>query len=246
MRLIRSDNEEWEAQWDDQYSQIESRIGSERLYIKDSVSKVKKQRLMLTSFTILLILIMPVLNYFYPEAFVYVLSAAMAFTIGTNLTIFIISTQIEDKADSMERKMESLIDELDKAATGLDHFQVQLNGIDIPAMTGIVEKAKEELVPSLQRLEAVSWESLSETIDKSFEFWDKIDKEKLEKVLSPFVQENGGMKPPLFAFNIKPMEDDYEQIWRDEGDLEIKEVVDEFLPELPTPGMLSDDYMPPL
>ena len=42
------------------------------------------------------------------------------------------------------------------------------------------------------------------------------------------------------------MEDDYEQIWRDEGDLEIKEVVDEFLPELPTPGMLSDDYMPPL
>ena len=189
---------------------------------------------------------MPVLNYFYPEAFVYVLSAAMAFTIGTNLTIFIISTQIEDKADSMERKMESLIDELDKAATGLDHFQVQLNGIDIPAMTGIVEKAKEELAPSLQRLEAVSWESLSETIDKSFEFWDKIDKEKLEKVLSPFVQENDGTKPPLFAFNIKPMEDDYEQIWRDEGDLEIKEVVDEFLPELPTPGMLSDDYMPPL
>ena len=85
-----------------------------------------------------------------------------------------------------------------------------------------------------------------ETIDKSFEFWDKIDKEKLEKVLSPFVQENDGTKPPLFAFNIKPMEDDYEQIWRDEGDLEIKEVVDEFLPELPTPGMLSDDYMPPL
>ena len=51
------------------------------------------------------------------------LSAAMAFTIGTNLTIFIISTQIEDKADSMERKMESLIDELDKAATGLITFK---------------------------------------------------------------------------------------------------------------------------
>ncbi len=246
MRFIRSDNEDWEAQWDDQYSQIESRIGSERLYIKDSTSKVKKQRLMLTSFTILLILIMPVLNYFYPEAFVYVLSAAMAFTIGTNLTIFIISTQIEDKADSMERKMESLIDELDKAATGLDHFQVQLNGIDIPAMTGIVEKAKEELAPSLQRLEAVSWESISETIDRSFEVWDKIDKDKLEKVLGPFVRGDDGEKPPLFAFNIKPISDDYDEIWRDEADSDLKEVVEDFMPELPVPGLLADDYMPPL
>lgn len=244
--MIRSDNDEWEAQWDDQYHQIESRIGSERLFIKDSTSKVKKQRFMLTSFTIILILIMPILNYFYPEAFVYVLSAAMAFTIGTNLTIFIISTQIEDKADSMERKMESLIDELDKAATGLDHFQVQLNGIDIPAMTGIVEKAKEELAPSLQRLEAVSWESLSETIDKSFEIWDKIDKEKLEKFVAPFVQENDGTKPPLFSFNIKPISDDYDEIWRDESDADLKQVVEDFMPDLPTPGILADDFMPPL
>ena len=46
-------------------------------------------------------------------------------------------------------------------------------------MTGIVEKAKEELPTT--KIEAVSWESLSETIDKSFEFWDKIDKEKLKR-----------------------------------------------------------------
>jgi len=245
LKLLRSDNEEWEAQWDDQYHQIESRIGSERLFVKDSVSRVKKQRVMLTGFTILLVVVMPVLNYFYEAAFVYVLSAAMAFTIGTNLTIFIISTQIEDKADSMERKMESLIDELDKAATGLDHFQVQLNGIDIPAMTGIVEKAKEELAPSLQRLEAVSWEVISESIEKTFLFWDKIDKEKLEKVLSPFVEEIDGGKPPLFSFKVEPMLDDFEETWQEEDAADVEAVTD-FMPNLPTPDILSDEYMPPL
>ena len=231
MRLIRAADDDWEDMWDEQHDALKARLG-DSYSLKESVSSVDKQRRRLISFTVFLIIAMPVANYFFPVAWVYVLSASMAFTIGTNLTIFIISTQIEDKADQMEKKMESLIDELDRAATGLDYFQRELSGINIPAIKEAMDNAREELQPSLHRLDGVSWESLSSAVENSFNMWEKLDKEKIEKFVRPFLDE--GAQMPDFFFSHRS-------------------IADEFLPGLsPTVNdleplvALDDEFLPPL
>ena len=167
---------------------------------------------------------MPIFQHFYPQINAYVLSAAMAFTIGTNLTIFIISTQIEDKADQMERKMESLLDELDRAATGLDTFQKELSGVNIPAIVETVERAREEMEPSLARLQDVSWENISSFMDNALSFWETVDKERLDKVIKPFLtdgEEYRFVSAPLRTFDEFEEEDDF-----------LPQLQDDFMPDL--------------
>ena len=71
--------------------------------------KNHRLRLQLGVFTLILIISMPILQYYYPDAFLYVLAGGIAFTIGTNLTIGILSIRIEDKAEFMERRMGELL-----------------------------------------------------------------------------------------------------------------------------------------
>ena len=218
MKLIRAADVDWEEQWDDDLVALGSNVG-QNISMSNSRSQLERQRRLLVAFTAVLVICMPIFQHFYPSINAYVLSAAMAFTIGTNLTIFIISTQIEDKADQMERKMESLLDELDRAATGLDNFQTELSGVNIPAIVETVEKARLEMEPSLERLQGVSWENISSFMDTALQFWDTVDKERLDKFIKPFLVDGETyqfVQAPLRTFD------------------------DEFLPTL------DDDFMPDL
>jgi hypothetical protein len=229
MRLIKAADDDWAAEWDEQHDALKARLG-DSYSLKESISSTQTQRRRLIGFTVFLIISMPVANWFYPVAWVYVLSAAMAFTIGTNLTIFIISTQIEDKADQMERKMESLIDELDRAATGLDYFQQELSGINIPAIKEALDTAREELQPSLHRLDGVSWESLSTAVENGFRMWSRLDKDKIQKFVRPFLEE--GEEMPEFFFT--------------QSSLVVEVDDDDFMPGLEPVLLPSDDFLPPL
>lgn len=193
MKLVRASDLEWEQQWAEETEALEHRLGKP-IIVEDSKSQMARQRTMLIAFTVLLVATMPALHHFFPVFNSYLLSAAMAFTIGTNLTIFIISTQIEDKADQMERKMESLLDELDRAATGLDNFHGELSSVNIPAIVEGIERAREEMKPSMERLQGVSWEQLSEAMDNLFDFWQRVNKDKLNSFIEPFIN-SGGLVP---------------------------------------------------
>ena len=221
MRLIRAADDSWEEQWDDDLVALGNNVG-QSISMSNSRSQLDRQRRLLVGFTAVLVICMPIFQHFYPEINAYVLSAAMAFTIGTNLTIFIISTQIEDKADEMERKMESLLDELDRAANGLDTFQRELSGVNIPAIVETVEKARMEMEPSLQRLEGVSWENISTFMDNALQFWDTVDKERLDKFIKPFLVE--GEAYQFVQAPVRNFDDDFMP------SLEVDD--DDFLPDL--------------
>jgi hypothetical protein len=237
MRLIKAADDDWASEWDEQHDALKARLG-DSYSLRESTSSTVKQRRRLVGFTIFLIVAMPIANWFYPIAWVYVLSAAMAFTIGTNLTIFIISTQIEDKADKMEKKMESLIDELDRAATGLDYFQRELSGINIPAIKEAMDTAREELQPALHRLDGVSWESLSTAVENGFRVWERLDKVKIEKFVRPFL-DKGQVMPEFFMTQSSLVVEDV--------DVDVDVDVDEFMPGL-EPVLVSHDelFLPPL
>ena len=205
MKLVRASDAEWEQQWADETDALEDRLGTP-IIIEDSKTQTARQRTLLVAFTVVLVASMPVMHHFFPVFNSYLLSAAMAFTIGTNLTIFIISTQIEDKADQMERKMESLLDELDRAASGLDNFHSELSSVNIPAIVENIERAREEMKPSMERLQGVSWEQLSEAMDNLFTFWDRVDKDKLNSFIEPFV--NDGLVPSS-GRTFEEFDDDY-------------------------------------
>tara|TARA_B100001287_G_scaffold259806_1_gene247345 strand:+ start:29051 stop:29710 length:660 start_codon:yes stop_codon:yes gene_type:complete len=219
MRLIRASDSDWEEQWEDEVNSLEHRLGRP-IAIDDSRSRMDRQRRVLIAITMLLVITIPIMQYLMPAVNAYVLSAAMAFTIGTNLTIFIISTQIEDKADKMERKIESLLDELDRAATGLDNFHSELSSVNIPAIVSSIERAREEMRPNLERLQGVSWEQLSEAMDNLFDFWDSVNKDKLNNFISPFLNGEVSLVPaPTRTF------EDYDEYLPDLDD-------DEFMPGL--------------
>ena len=222
MKLVRASDLEWEQQWAEETEALENRLGTP-IIVEDSKSQMVRQRSLLIAFTVLLVATMPALHHFFPVFNSYLLSAAMAFTIGTNLTIFIISTQIEDKADQMERKMESLLDELDRAATGLDNFHGELSSVNIPAIVDGIERAREEMKPSMERLQGVSWEQLSEAMDNLFDFWERVDKEKLNGFIDPFIA-SGGLVPSSGRT--------FDQF-------------DEYLPDLEPLDNEEDEFMPP-
>lgn len=219
MKLVRASDQEWEAQWEEETQNLE--VLGTPIVVSDARTQMDRQRRALIGITITLVAVMPFLQYYIPSANSYILSAAMAFTIGTNLTIFIISTQIEDKASEMERRIENLTDELDRAQSGLDNFHSELSSVNIPAIVDGIERARNEMSPSLERLEGVSWEQLSESMNQIWAFWDRVNKDKLNKFIAPFIEDELQLVPsPSRTF------DEF----------------DEFLPDLED----DDEFMPGL
>jgi len=219
MKLVRASDQEWEAQWEEETQNLEA-LGTP-IVVTDSRTQMDRQRRVLIGITVTLVAIMPVVQFYMPSANSYILSAAMAFTIGTNLTIFIISTQIEDKASEMERRIENLTDELDRAQTGLDNFHSELSSVNIPAIVDGIDRARSEMSPSLERLQGVSWEQLSDSMNQIWAFWDRVNKDKLNKFIAPFIDDDFQLVPtPVRTF------DEF----------------DEFLPELED----DDEFMPGL
>ena len=164
-------------------------IISERTSLLTEKQKNTRLRLALGAFTLVLMAIGPVLQYYYADIFLYILAAGIAFTIGTNLTIGVLSIRIEDKAELMERRMEELLDQLSTSTDQLTEFNGQLAQFPLQSMLDSLEIARDELGPTLSQIQGVSWEEVSRFVVAALDFSESLDTEKIKSMMSPFVLE---------------------------------------------------------
>ena len=146
-------------------------------------------RIALGVVTLILMAIGPVLQYYYADIFLYILAAGIAFTIGTNLTIGILSIRIEDKAELMERRMEELLDELSTSTEQLTEFNGQLSQFPLQTMLDTLEVARDELEPTLSQIGSISWEDVSRLLTAALDWSEALDTDKIKNMLAPFVLE---------------------------------------------------------
>jgi len=144
------DEETQEATLDEEIQEALEAFDAER-------KKDKRIRAVMAAFTISLIIAAPAVSYLYPSAWTLILAAALAFTIGTNLLISIVTVRVEDKADKLERRMNELILSLKAATDRLSEFHGQLDNINIPLMqekadnlSAQIRSALEEVAPQIQ------------------------------------------------------------------------------------------------
>lgn len=167
----------------------------------------------LLAFSFLLTFSAPFLSFFFPTAWTYILATGVAFTIGTNLLISVVSTRVEDKADKMEERMVELMDSLNEATDRLQSFHQQLDSVNIPGVQNLLEDVRDELAPGLQSLDDVDIGQIAQEIRRASRFVDTLDMEKLGAYLNHV------------------RKDDYEPAVEDE---EINEYWDEPVNDLPS------------
>ena len=146
-------------------------------------------RLALGGFTLFLMILGPVLQYYYADIFLYILAAGIAFTIGTNLTIGVLSVRIEDKAEIMERRIEDLLEQLSTSTDQLTEFNGQLAQFPLESMLVSLQEAREELTPTLASIQDISWSQVAQAIDLGLKWFERVDSEKIGSLLSPFIRE---------------------------------------------------------
>jgi len=151
--------------------------------------KNHRLRLFLAGFTLFLIATMPMIQFYYADAFLYVLAGGIAFTIGTNLTIGILSIRIEDKAELMERRMGELLKELSTSTDLLGEFNDQLSQFPLESMLHTMESAREELGPALSQMNGVSWTEISSAFSAGMEWYETLDTDKIKSLMAPFIVE---------------------------------------------------------
>tara|TARA_B100001778_G_scaffold209491_1_gene173366 strand:- start:62 stop:682 length:621 start_codon:yes stop_codon:yes gene_type:complete len=151
--------------------------------------KTLRLRIGLGIFTICLMVMGPVLQYYYADIFLYILAAGIAFTIGTNLTIGILSVRIEDKAELMETRMTELLQQLSTSTEKLEEFNGQLAQFPLETMLVSMQEAREELTPTLASMQDISWGQVAQAINVGMEWYERVDAEKIGSLLSPFIRE---------------------------------------------------------
>ena len=156
--------------------------------LPDKSDAKRRFRMVFALCTLVLMITGPVLNYYYQDAWEYFLAVAMAFTIGTNLMIAVVTTQVEDKADRMEEKMETVIGELASASEVVGEFNRQLAG-PVTNMFNSIEDGKTEFGPILQKLGDVTWEEIGMIVREAIKLSERVDMEKLAIMAKPFLLE---------------------------------------------------------
>ena len=144
----------------------------------------------LLAFSFLLTISAPFLSYFYPTAWTYILATGVAFTIGTNLLISVVSTRVEDKADKMEERMVELMDSLNEATDRLKDFHSQLDSVNIPGVQNMLEDVRNELAPGLNSLDDVDIKQVAHEIRRASRFVDTLDMDKVSKYLGHIQKED--------------------------------------------------------
>jgi hypothetical protein len=179
---------------------------------KDSLKTDKRLRISLFVFTIVLVIVAPFASWLYPSAWTYILSTALAFTIGTNLLISIVSVRVEDKADLMESRMVELLTSLNTAASRLEEFHLQLDGINIPAVLEMVENVRDEVAPGLRSLDDLDIGLIIDEINRGRAFFDTLDMDKVSAYLS-HIRKEGVDGRPLLA----ERDPEYGDYWGESG-----------------------------
>ena len=73
-------------------------------WLRETNLKDKRIRQVLAAFTGILVIAAPVISALYPSTWTLILSTALAFTIGTNLLISVVTVKVESKAQKLEEK----------------------------------------------------------------------------------------------------------------------------------------------
>jgi hypothetical protein len=163
----------------------------------------------LLAFSLLLTAIAPFISYLYPLAWTYILATGVAFTIGTNLLISVVSTRVEDKADRVEERMVDLMDSLNVAADRLQIFHDQLESVNIPGVQQMLENVRDEVAPGLRSLDDVDIAHIATEIRRASRFVDTLDMDKVGTYLSHIRKEEG----PYFD---DYEDDDENEFWPEE------------------------------
>ena len=169
-------------------------------------------------FSLVLTLSAPFVSYFYATAWTYILATGVAFTIGTNLLISVVSTRVEDKADRVEERMVDLMDSLNVAADRLQVFHDQLESVNIPGVQQMLENVRDEVAPGLRSLDDVDIGHIAHEIRRASRFADTLDMDKLGTYIAHIRKE-----PPLYDDDDDDDDDDY---WGDEVEETVQELPD--------------------
>lgn len=155
---------------------------------REMVRQDKKIRTLLTIFTGLLVIVAPIVAYMYPTTWQIILSTALAFTIGTNLLISVVTVKVESKAQQLEERMQILVQELNETAERMSGLHETLNIANIPGAIDLFETVKNEFMPGFKSLEDVDLALVSTEIKRASSFVDTLDKDKLLGLINQFTK----------------------------------------------------------
>ena len=178
-------------------------------WLRETNLKDKRIRQVLAAFTGILVIAAPVISALYPSTWTLILSTALAFTIGTNLLISVVTVKVESKAQKLEERMAALIKDLNETADRMSSLHDTLNIANIPGAIDLFETVKNEFMPGFKSLEDLDLRLVTTEIRKVSEFAETLDRDKLLGVLSQFTKEGVEPGSDPYSFEEEEEEDDF-------------------------------------
>ena len=191
----------------DEFEEIEDSYQDDIDWLRETNLKDKRIRQVLAAFTGLLVIAAPIVAALYPSTWTLILSTALAFTIGTNLLISVVTVKVESKAQKLEERMASLIKDLNETADRMSSLHDTLNVAYIPGALDLFETVKSEFLPGFKSLEDLDLRLITTEIRKVSEFAETLDREKLVGVIAQFTKE--GVEPGSNPYSFEEEEEFY-------------------------------------
>jgi len=198
----------------------------------------EERRRMIIRVTLFAVIFVPSVVLFYPNTEKYVLLGVMAFTFATNFAITLMSANLEEKATSLELKTDTLLDELNSAASTLRNFQVSLESIDLEQLKENVESARTDLQPLMERVSNPSLERIVSNVEQLIDYVDEVDLDKIDGMLKSY--KKGYEIQPIV---IVPESEDWELLDEFPVEVGIDILDDDFYPIDVKPPLEENDDM---
>lgn len=161
-------------------------VGSVHTTYVSADTPTEERRRMIIRVTLFAVICVPGIVLAYPGVESYVLLSIMAFTFATNFAITLMSANLEEKATSLELKTDTLLDELNSAASTLRAFQISLEQIDLEQLKENVDSARRDLEPLMQRISNPSLERIVSNVESLIDYVEDVDLEKVDKILQNY------------------------------------------------------------
>jgi len=201
----------------------------------------EERRRMIIRVTLFAVIFVPSVVLFYPDSEKFVLLGVMAFTFATNFAITLMSANLEEKATSLELKTDTLLDELNSAASTLRNFQVSLEKIDLEQLKENVESARTDLQPLMERVSNPSLERIVSNVEKLMNYIEEVDLDKIDGMLQTY--KKGYVIQPIV---VVPENKDWDLLDEFPDEAEIDILDDNFYPlDVEQPLQESDDMFFP-
>ena len=185
----------------------------------------EERRRMIVRVTLLAVVVIPSTVYLLPQSESFLLLAVMAFTFATNFAITIMSSNLEEKATSLELKTDTLLDELSSAASTLRNFQSSLEQIDLEQLKENVENARSDIEPLMERISNPSLNRIVYNVEQLIDYVEDVDLDKIDNLLQHY--KKGNDIQPIVKISA-------DQQW---------DILDEF-PEEQTIDATNDEFFP--